>query len=219
MLDQYKENDSRFFCNLPLLKKYLYIALFAFGFTGTTSAQFFGLGQLFVQMVFSWEEGGYEVKYTTFNNEPAYIHGLRGGWYINSDENFVLGFSGYAASTTINESFSLLNRQRFTTFYTTLFLDYTFYQDKKIQINPILHFGYGYAELQNLGFSSTPDEYSGFFLMEPNINASMGLGRVIRIGGGVGYRVMSGLRMNGADSYSLGGASLNAFIKFGPFGD
>lgn len=168
-------------------------------------------------MIFSWEEGGYEVKYTTFNDEPAYIHGLRGGWYINQNETFVLGFSMYGASTTINEQFSLLNRQRLTTIYSTLFLDYTFFPDRPYQINPMLHFGYGYAALENLGYASFDNSQSGFLLLEPDINASLRLGGFARIGVGVGYRMLGGIRMNGADSFSLSGLTLNAFLKFGPY--
>ncbi|MBX7094762.1 MAG: hypothetical protein K1X56_08580 [Flavobacteriales bacterium] len=182
-------------------------------------AQYFGCADLMLRMIFSWEEGGYELKYTYFNDEPAYLHGIRGGWYMDGEEKWVLGFSSYFASTVINESFSLLNRQQLVTMYSTVYVDYTFFQDKPVQLNPLLHLGYGFAELTDLGFGSTGSEYSGYYLVEPNINATIKVFRYMKFGLGLGYRAVGGVRMQGADSYSLSGLSMNAFIKFGDFGD
>ncbi|HAA00994.1 MAG TPA: hypothetical protein DEP18_06175 [Flavobacteriales bacterium] len=195
----------------------LFLLLVVCGTIQTARAQYFGFGQLFIQMIFSWEEGGYEAKHTWFNDEPAYLHGLRGGWYVNQDNTLLLGFSMYAGSTTINEQFSLYSRQRFTTFYSTLFMSKTYRADQPIQIEVLGHVGYGFAQLEALGFGAPPTSYSGYLLLEPNVNASFALGNICRIGAGIGYRQLGKIRLNGADTYSLSGPSLNAFIKFGRF--
>lgn len=196
--------------------------LILFSFLLTTSvlqAQygFFGV-QLFTQLIGSWQEGGYEVKATSFNNEPVFIHGIRGGWFLNDNKKFLIGMSGYGASTRINENISLLNSQKLFMLYGTVYLDYNYRLKEKFDINPQFHLGAGLASTSG-GVPTNPNlpNEASFYLIEPNINAYFRLGKKVKIGAGVGYRFLTNMTIQGTDNNLLSGPSANVCLKFGPY--
>lgn len=201
-----------------MLKKTLIVMLFLGVSTQIRAQGGFMFIQLATQMIGSWQEGGYEVKATQFNNEPVFIHGIRGGWFDDENQKFLIGMSGYGASTRINESISLLNSQKLFLLYGTVFLDYSFHLNDRVDINPLLHLGAGFATTSggNTNGSNLPT-IGNYYLLEPNLNATFLLGKKVKIGAGFGYRFLSNMEIRGTDSNLLGGPSVNMFIKFGPY--
>lgn len=188
-------------------------------FSFTTKAQ---VGYLFVDlvanMISSWDEGGYEAKYTSFNNEPAFMHGVRGGWFVSENDEFLIGVSTYMAITRLNEHISLFNSQKMYMMNGSFYLDYTFFNDKPFNVNPQVHLGGGFVNMDNANYNNSflPSS-AGFYMCEPDLNFCVRLGSKIKIGTGFGYRFLSRFEIQGANSQSLSGPVLNMFIKFGPY--
>lgn len=182
-----------------------------------SNAQYgFILGNGLFRLMSTWDEGGYEVKYTFFNNEPAFMHGLRGGWFIDQDQKFLIGVSTYFASTRLNERVSLMYSQRMYMLNTTVYAEYNFNDPKPFNYGPQLHLGAGVVSLDG-GAPNTQGlpRSASYFMAEPGFNCSYRLGSRVKIGGGGGYRFLSKFQLNGATSSTLSGPVLNMFIKFG----
>lgn len=195
------------------MKKLLLAFLFCFSLSGAKAQLFYAI-DAFVGIVASWEEGGYEVRHTWIAGEPAYIHGLRGGWYIN--QKFTLGMSFNGAYTTVNDGFFLSQRKDVGLFYSTLYLEYNHQlQDKNLYLNPILHLGYGAGTVTGATVPGGTSA-SGMFLAEPGISIHTRLG-FMALGIGASWRQAGAPRLLGVETFTLSGPCLSAYIKFGPY--
>ena len=197
------------------LRRLLLIIIFlAFSGYGRTQAAYL-FGDLLLNMITTWEEGSYEVKYTSFNNEPLFMHGIRGGWYLGAEEKSVLGMSMVFGYASIKE-YSHLRRQQIAMVYSTLFYEYYFRLTNKLEASPLVNLGMGAVSIDQYQASSS-ENYSSFFIFEPNININYRLFPIIKVGVGTGVRLLGGVNIIGGNNISLGGLTGNIFLKFGNF--
>ncbi|MFZ5554534.1 MAG: hypothetical protein ACOZCO_15550 [Bacteroidota bacterium] len=173
-----------------------------------------------IRLMFTWQEGGYEMKLTTFNGEPAFLHGVRGGWYVHEGEktDVVMGIGMYGASTSLNEQ-RLSTQENLFTFYTTLYCGVRLKHKGPIDFEFPAHIGYGtvYMEKAYVSYGGTDSRAGGYFIAEPNANALLKLGKSVRFGVGCGYRIIGGIRINGTDNIGMSGLTLNATLRFGRY--
>lgn len=172
-----------------------------------------------VRVVFSWQEGGYEMKLTSFNGEPAFLHGIRGGWYVHQDEkkDILVGIGMYGAYTQLNET-RLSTQENLFTYYSTLYCGITLMKNKPVSFEIPAHIGYGFLTMEHAsptyGYDLRAD---GYFLFEPNVNALFKLGRAVRVGIGAGYRLVGGINMDGTDNIGMSSLTINATLRFGRY--
>lgn len=203
-------------CSKLELKMKKIILILFLGVSFQANAQLIGAVDLF-RMIFSWQEGGYEVKLTSFNGEPAFLHGIRGGWYINQDDkkDILLGIGMYGAYTELYES-RLSTQENLFTYYSSLYCGITLEKDKPIRFEIPVHIGYGFVTMEDAYYGNDL-RASGYLLFEPNLNALFRLGKSIRFGLGAGYRLVGGIRMDGTDNVSMSSLTLNATLRFGRY--
>jgi hypothetical protein len=200
-----------------ILRKTLIVFMFAISTVPAKSQIGYLFGDLLINMFTTWEEGGYEMKYTSMNGSPLYLHGVRGGWFIGNEQKSLIGMSTVIGLTTINE-YSALRWQQISMVYGTIYYEHNFRLTQNIQWSPSLHVGMGAVGIDQYQVSSE-NNVSAMYLLEPNVNLSMRILPIVKIGVGAGYRLLSGVHLQGGDNISLGGPSANIYLKFGNYRD
>jgi len=198
------------------MKKFLLITFVFVSFQA--NAQLIGVVDL-MRVIFSWQEGGYEAKLTAFNGEPAFLHGIRGGWYVEQNEkkDVLIGIGMYGAYTELYES-KLSTQENLFTYYSSLYCGFRLKKDKPVNFEIPVHIGYGFVTMESASpYYAVDFRSDSYFLFEPNVNALFRLGKSARFGLGAGYRLIGGIRMDGTDNIGMSSVTLNATLRFGHY--
>lgn len=178
------------------------------GFYGTGSMRFTTLGGRFATML-----GGYGGWY--FNKSLM----VGGGWYAHTAGR-LFGVIGTSAATLRED----VQVEGFN--YGGAVVEYTFDSDKALHYTAQVLMGGGRVAIQTIQnrnttsaqFPSFDDERSGFFVIEPALQAELNITRAVRIAFGGSYRFIAGLRPSaGVTSADMSGFALLVGIKFGKF--
>lgn len=160
--------------------------------------------------------GGPVVKISSINNGLGVFVGGRGGWIINfhPDHAFVFGGGGYGLSTDIEIDDVMLSGEPvyLKLGYGGLELEYV------NRTRNLVHFSV-YTLIGGGGANYNEEDQNGdtFFVIEPGVNALFNVTDFFRIGGGVSYRLISGVNLDGVSDTDLSGASVVLTFKFGSF--
>ena len=87
-----------------------------------------------------------------------------------------------------------------------------------IETRNLVHFSF-YTLIGGGGANYNEEDQNGdtFFVIEPGVNALFNVTDFFRIGGGVSYRLISGVNLDGVSDTDLSGASVALTFKFGSF--
>lgn len=161
--------------------------------------------------------GGPAVKITSINGENTVLVGGRGGWIIN--HTFVLGGAGYGLVTNVNANKTDTIHKFIEMGYGGLDLEYIASSDNLIHLSLGLLIGGGC-----IGYKDENDDefnyhrsMTGFFILEPGVNANLNVTHFFRIACGVSYRYVSGSQSSLSTNSGLSGPSAVLTLKFGKF--
>lgn len=171
---------------------------------------------LLVDGIGTWQEGGYEAKYTFYNSSPAVIHGLKGGWFLDDEDRFLLGIGNYFSYSSINEV-SLLKRQELLVYYGSLYLEYNHKPERRLHMSFPIHLGFGFAATDGPLVPSDARTESPFLFFEPDLYLNFAPFHFMKVGIGAGYRLVGGVQLYGTDNLNMMGPSFNASLKFGRY--
>lgn len=199
------------------MNKIIFLITFIF-FSNHSKCQlyYFGFTQLFIDGILTWQEGGYDYKYTWYGTETAQVHGLKGGWFLNENQKSLIGFSMYLSFGEINQKI-LYYRQNIAMFYSTLYYEHTFFSENKMNISPFLHIGWGIAYTDGNAIPQNATTISQFLLIEPGANAYYKIFNWCKIGGGLSYRNTFGSKLYNANDNVLSATNINFSVKFGNY--
>jgi hypothetical protein len=175
-------------------------------------AQCFYDAMVLYEIVESWEEGGVEVKFTDINGHLAPIYGIKGGWFLGSDQ-VLLGVTGNFSYTDWIELQSLPTN--FVMYYGGLYLDVNFTPNRPMHMSSNITLGFGGAETS--GRETYQNGSATFFLIEPNANMKLRLASFCKFGIGAGYRYAIGAGTSYLQARDVSGPSLNLMLMFGSY--
>jgi hypothetical protein len=162
--------------------------------------------------------GGVAVKFSSFNDQFAFMTGGRGAITIN--KRFTIGGGGYGIANTINlTSFSPDTTRNFKMGYGGLELGYVFFPGKKVNIGATLLFAAGASFWQNnpksLNEELFDDDFKMFPVFEPSLYGEFALSRIMRLHAGVSYRYINGADVDYITNKNMRGFSGYVALLFG----
>ena len=197
------------------MKKILFIIVFFFACLGTTKSQnMFNFLRLSFGLLQTVDEGGYEGRFTWYNNSPATLHGLKGIWRLG--ERFKIGYTIHYGNNVIS---SLINRQRYRMYVveTGFFLEYALPKKENWYVSfPVqLSAGSMYIPLTYVPINESNS--AGYFSVEPRVQINRTLLPWLQTSASVGYRIISASDLYGSNDSNLAGPSFSFNLIFGNF--
>jgi hypothetical protein len=166
------------------------------------------------------ESGGYGgpiCKIGRINGEAGIFVGGQGGWIIN--HRFVLGGKGYGLVNDVDIEGSRNLRLDFGC--GGAFLEYIISPHELLHLSLHSMIGAGGVvySVRKYTDDQAPVNYNGdaFFVVEPGINCILNVTNYFRIGAGVTYRYVDGVKYESLSDSDLSGASAEVLLKFGVF--
>ncbi len=151
-------------------------------------------------------------KFTQVNGESGFVAGGRGAWIING--NYMLGLGAYGLTHNIKANrVSSGVRPDMTMKYGGVELEYVIDPEGLIHFSVYTLLGMGSVEFDY----ANVDGDDNFFVVEPAVNVLVNLTTFSRIGLGVGYRIASGVDLDGLEDSDLGGFAATLTLKLGVF--
>ena len=162
--------------------------------------------------------GGVAVKFSSFNDQFAFMTGGRGAITIN--KRFTIGGGGYGIANTIHlASPSPDTTRNFKMGYGGLELGYVFYPGKKVNIGATLLFAAGASFWQNNPKSAVEElfdeDFKIFPVLEPAFYGEFALSRIMRLHTGVSYRYINGADVDYITNKNMRGFSGFVALLFG----
>ena len=157
--------------------------------------------------------GGPVIKISQINGETAVLMGGYGGWLIN--HTFLVG-GGFFGLTNEIEAPITGEKYYFDLGYSGLVLEYINNSHKLVHYSVGTLIGAGEVEYDS---KTSKEDYDSdtIFVVEPGINLELNVTSSFRLGFGVSYRYVSGVRLEGINDEDLSGATANLTLKFGSF--
>jgi hypothetical protein len=158
---------------------------------------------------------------TSINGQPVYLRGTRGAWVINLDGAHAihLGLAGYRTRTDADLtgwSHSDIEEPQLRTDYGGFEIEYVASPYRLVHVGTQLLIGSGNARYddRDLDVGNTRDNY---FVLQPGVNLMLNVTRWFRISGGVYYRYVSGVNLEGTGDTDLSGPAGFLGLRFGKF--
>lgn len=159
------------------------------------------------------------VKFTSINNDFGLLVGGRGGWVVNfhADHAFVIGGGGYGLLTDVEIDAPIFSGEPvYLSFgYGGLEMEYVNRSRNLVHFSVYSLIGAGVADYRDNNIESM--DGNELFVMEPGISLLFNVTDFFRMGGGVSYRYVTGVNMDGVSNSDLSGASAVLTFKFGRF--
>ena len=156
----------------------------------------------------------FDMKMIGLDDEEAFMFGGRGGWTY--DSALFVGGALYVLITDVTKKEPVLYRERdYRLIYLGLLNEYDFLQERKLHSSFSCLVGIGTTGYwpNTHGNESSPS--SDFVILEPALSAVVNVVPGYRIGLGLGYRLVHGVRLAGTSSTDLSGPSLTLSFRFG----
>lgn len=165
----------------------------------------------FIDLITSVEEGGAEFRLTEVNGEIAQTLSLKGHWNLGDNAAFGMFLDGTSASLVDINS----HVRRFRMVTSGSYVGFKAFLNHPIQFNGNLAFGYGYAEAAGVAYDDY--EFTDFWVVEPQMNASVKVLPIMKMTVGGGYRFAYGSWNSSLPNEMLSGPSIGAGLIFGDF--
>ncbi len=162
--------------------------------------------------------GGVVLKFSSFNEQFAFMTGGRGAITINN--KYTIGGGGYGIANSIDLPCSSQDTSRyFKMGYGGVESGYIFFPGKKLRIGASLLIAAGAAFWQNDPKSNSEklldDDFSIFPVLEPSLYGEVALNRVMWLHGGVSYRYVHNAHLDYMADQSIRGLSCYIGLLFG----
>jgi hypothetical protein len=195
---------------MKALSALLTVALFVFLVAGPALAED---EVLFGKDVENGGYGGPVIKVSKIKGETAILMGGYGGWLIN--HSFLVG-GGFFGLTNEIEAPIAGEKYYYDLGYTGLVLEYINSSHKLVHYSVGTLIGAGEVEYDSK-ISKIDYDRDSIFVLEPWINWELNISSSFRLGFGVSYRYVDGVRLEGTSEEDLSGATANLTLKFGAF--
>ncbi|HKJ30885.1 MAG TPA: hypothetical protein VKA34_03615 [Balneolales bacterium] len=164
--------------------------------------------------------GGPVVSLSSVGGETALFAGGRGGWILklSQERSFIIGGGGYGLVTDIKADNFVRNGQQLylSIGYGGIEFEYVYKSNKLIHFSGQALIGGGGVSYRFKDQEDTFDTDS-FFVFEPGVNVILNITHFFRMGGGIGYRFISGSELPGATDSDLSSWAAVLTFKFGKF--
>jgi hypothetical protein len=175
-------------------------------------------GTLFGGKITNSGYGGIILKFSSFNDQFAFMTGGRGAITINN--RFTIGGGGYGIASTILLPVSHTDTSRFYKMgYGGLELGYILFPGKKVNIGGSLLFAAGASFWQNKPKGGEEklfdDDFRMFPLFEPSLYGEVALNRFMWIHGGISYRYVHHANLDYMTDQNMRGFSCYIGLLFG----
>ncbi len=169
--------------------------------------------------------GSFDMRFTEIIDDKSVLLGGHGGIILN--KKFILGGGGWGVST--NNEFNGINPAQTLDMeggYGGIILGVVVAPVEVVHFYVPVLIGGGGLDVFTEVTTSTPFtqeidrfdvESSGFFVLEPGIEAEVNIARFFRISLGGSYRIVDGVDMINVSNGDLTGWSINMSFKFGRF--
>lgn len=162
--------------------------------------------------------GGIVLKFSTFNDQFAFMTGGRGAITINN--RFTIGGGGYGIANTINLPGTGQDTNRnFKMGYGGVELGYIFLPAKKVRLGSSLLISAGAAFWQNKPKSDNEklfdDDFKFFPVLEPSLYSEVSLSRHIWLHAGISYRYVYNAHLDYMKDQNIRGFSCYIGLLFG----
>jgi hypothetical protein len=162
--------------------------------------------------------GGVILKFSSFNDQFAFMTGGRGAITINY--RYTIGGGGYGIANSIDIPGSSADTSRlFNMGYGGIELGYIFLTGKKMNIGGSLLIAAGAAFWQNKpksdGEKLFDDDFNIFPVLEPSLYSEVALNRIIRFHAGISYRYVHHAHLDYMTDQNMRGFSCYVGLLFG----
>lgn len=162
--------------------------------------------------------GGVILKFSSFNDQFAFMTGGRGAITINN--RYTIGGGGYGIANSINITGSSEDTARlFKMGYGGIELGYILLPGKKVNIGTSLLIAGGAAFWQNNPKSNNEklfdDDFSIFPVLEPSLYSEVALNRIMWLHAGISYRYVHHAHLDYMTDHSIRGFSCYIGLLFG----
>ena len=162
--------------------------------------------------------GGVILKFSSFNDQFAFMTGGRGAITINN--RYTIGGGGYGIANSIYIQGSGEDTSRlFKMGYGGIELGYIFLSGKKVNIGTSLLIAGGAAFWQNRPKSNNEklfdDDFSIFPVLEPSLYVEISLNRFMRLNTGISYRYVHRANLGYITDQKIKGFSFYIGLLFG----
>ncbi|UCD94774.1 MAG: hypothetical protein JSU69_01605 [Candidatus Zixiibacteriota bacterium] len=161
-------------------------------------------------------KGAYSIdmKMIELDDEEAFMLGGRGGWTY--DSTLFVGGALYGLITDVPKKKPVLYRMRdYRLFYLGLLNEYEFHQERKIHSSISFLTGVGAIGYWPNTHGVESHTSSDFVIFETALHMVFNVVPGYRIGLGLGYRLVHGVKLAGTTSTDLSGPSLTLAFRFG----
>jgi hypothetical protein len=194
-----------------LLQSALLVALISSSLKAQDSETLFG--------DISWDQIGFMVEpsaaYSPIDGATAILGGARAGVVLA--DKFTIG--GYYSFNLNNiEGNSIPVTGEYLDFQAGGgFLEYTLHADRLFHLSFPLYVGVGEVQWDSEDFDLDWEDEDMFFMVEPAVLCELNLWKYIRLNGGVGYRVVTGVDYGQLDNAALSGITARIGLRMGLF--
>ncbi len=162
--------------------------------------------------------GGIVLKFSSFNNQFAYMTGGRGAITINN--RYTIGGGGYGIANPIDLSSSSQDTSRFFKMgYGGIELGYILLPGQKVRVGGSLLIAAGAAFWQNKPKSESEklfdDDFNIFPVLEPSLYSEVALNRFMWLHAGISYRYVHHAHLEYVTDKSVRGFSCYIGVLFG----
>jgi hypothetical protein len=162
--------------------------------------------------------GGVILKFSSFNDQFAFMNGGRGAITINN--RYTIGGGGYGIANSINIPGTSEDTSRiFKMGYGGIELGYILLPGKKVNIGTSLLIAGGAAFWQNKPKGNKEklfdDDFSIFPVLEPSLYSEVALNRIMWLHAGISYRYVHHAHLDYMTDHSIRGFSCYIGLLFG----
>jgi hypothetical protein len=174
--------------------------------------------KLFGGNITNFGYGGVILKFSSFNNQFAFMTGGRGACTI--DNRYTFGGGGYGIANSIKlPGLSPDTTRNFKMGYGGLELGYIFFFGKKVNIGASLLIAGGAAFWQNKpksdGEKLFDDDFHIFPVLEPSLYSEIALNRFMWLHAGISYRYVHHAHLDYISDQNIRGFSFYVGLLFG----
>lgn len=148
-------------------------------------------------------------KFTQVNDNFGFMVGGRAGWMLNG--RYHIGLGGYALTHQVEANqLASGDTPDMKMMYGGLELEYALLPENLVHFSLYTLIGLGAAEFDYADIDGDDD----FFVVEPAVNMWLNLTESLKAGLGVGYRIASGVDLEGLEDSDLSGITATLSLKY-----
>lgn len=158
--------------------------------------------------------GAVSMKFTPIQGQFGTMLGGYGGWFIN--KTLLIGGGGYGLTTNINAP--MRTGENISFGYGGIVLEYVGASDKVFHyaVQTMVGWG-GVGFYRPRDFTISSRSISPMFVIEPSLMAELNITNFLRLAVGGGYRIVTGVQLDGLTNADVSSYSLSLNLKFGSF--